>query len=426
MTMVVMDTCGNIEKTNVIKIDGYKGISFNYSECIGISKDSNIIVTALVYEKILPPRFYFMKVDMMGNILEKWNFKTNNYYSPHKVFERDSAYYITGTRNEQGGVSLGMTFIMKIDKKTGLKWIDNGTRPFYATDLVEYNDTLAIVGEAMLTKIYDKDKKLKNITNQACDFRTFSKFTNQLNAVHIIDTIYNEVEPGKPKIKLSLVKTNNEFEPTYKKELPIKNQFVSYLLLDKKESKILLQTARKVSELNLHLMDLDGNLYWSRYDTLSHYGQSVKEGYTIRDNYRSLIILPSQNIIGILYSIIYYDDDKPFPTEQRFVKFDKMGKVITNNCKINAITEVSETLDVKISPNPFSTEAFVAIKTDEDFSAKKYRFSLFNLTGQLIESNIFEGNSFTIERNNLSNGFYFCKIENLKTNKNVTIKVIVN
>ena len=79
---------------------------------------------------------------------------------------------------------------------------------------------------------------------------------------------------------------------------------------------------------------------------------------------------------------------------------------------ITATVDKPEQSDIKVKvyPNPFSEQATFEI--DNAPLSKESRFSLYDMSGKLIRSQMFYGDKFTFIRHDISNGLYMFKIEN--------------
>jgi hypothetical protein len=119
--MIVMDTCGNIEKRHLIAIEGSQGLEFSgLRESVVITKDSKILITALQddYSLFGKPKMYILKVDMEGKVLKKNSFHTGGFrFYPVKVFEKDSMFYLSGFQFSVNTPGTYLSFLMKIDKE---------------------------------------------------------------------------------------------------------------------------------------------------------------------------------------------------------------------------------------------------------------------------------------------------------------------
>jgi len=92
---------------------------------------------------------------------------------------------------------------------------------------------------------------------------------------------------------------------------------------------------------------------------------------------------------------------------------------------VNLIVE--NEIQVTISPNPFNTTANFIINTDED--VHKAVFEIYDVFGRMVKSTSIQTLTFSFEKNNLSDGFYFYRIKLLTENreeKTIGGKFIIN
>jgi hypothetical protein len=75
--------------------------------------------------------------------------------------------------------------------------------------------------------------------------------------------------------------------------------------------------------------------------------------------------------------------------------------------------------DISIFPNPASDIINVTMSVDNEF-----RYKLYSITGKVIYDNTINGSS-VIDTSALANGLYLLELEDIKTNKSVTKKIVV-
>lgn len=434
--MVVLDTCGNVEKIHTILLGyGKYGLDLGgyfrpYENAI-VTKDGNILLVAYQhsdFSKDSPHSFVF-KLDINGNVLAKEIIYTGGHGCfSHKIVETNDAFYLGGAASSFEIPPVPIGFFMKLDKNLKLKWL---TKDFLATDITQVNDTIGIIGSRGMIKIFNNDTKAIKY-GQDFNYFTHSIFVDGFNAVCFQD-VYIKDSLNKTYAKVKMVNTDNNFN--IKSEIilqPIsKEQGVIGALYDTKDKTFLVNTVNYDDELKfnsaiaLNKLDLNGNYIWFRSDTITHRNLPKSIGW-VYDSYSGFILLPSKNIVAIIYTdMSIINSNYKYPTEIRFVKFDKNGKEILRQCNtIDTKENELQALKVDIFPNPATQEINIKIFDDSDESAL-YELSLFDNTGKLIKKIDEFKQPYSLSRDTLSSGIYFCIITNKKNRKTIIKKVII-
>jgi hypothetical protein len=101
---------------------------------------------------------------------------------------------------------------------------------------------------------------------------------------------------------------------------------------------------------------------------------------------------------------IYFDYNDPIFTNTTFHTIGESWAYILPNKEV-----ASETLEVKIFPNPFSESVHIEAQISEEHN--NLIFNLLDSNGREIRSENFTGNTLDFQRNSLQSGFYFYEIK---------------
>lgn len=107
----------------------------------------------------------------------------------------------------------------------------------------------------------------------------------------------------------------------------------------------------------------------------------------------------------------------PGSTDCAFLYIDSL--TLSQLTSVNHIEQVPTS--VTISPNPFSENASIELRTDESSIAGEFR--LLDYRGQEVNRQHFRGKNITVERNNLSPGVYIYSI--ITSEQFITGKIVI-
>lgn len=102
---------------------------------------------------------------------------------------------------------------------------------------------------------------------------------------------------------------------------------------------------------------------------------------------------------------IYFDFNEPVITNSTFHTIDLDFIEIPS---VNSTQEGDEPLPYRFYPSPLKSSALLDL---QDYFVQEGLFSVFNAQGQLLRQEPFTGNKFEFQRNHLSDGYYFFKVE---------------
>ena len=100
--------------------------------------------------------------------------------------------------------------------------------------------------------------------------------------------------------------------------------------------------------------------------------------------------------------------------------YGKLDAFQMMNCGVSTanVANVSLLGDVKISPNPFSTQSTLLF-----LSTEEKKIDVYNTTGELVFSDICKASSYVLQKNNLAAGLYVMVCS--EKNRTYRLKIIV-
>lgn len=428
--MIVMDTCGNVEKIHTIPLGyGDHGLQFDGfffpDKNVFNTSDGNIFILANQRNNFIKdsPHCLAIKLDINGKILEKEVIYTNIPFFCTKMFETSDAFYLTGYAHLDTPVP-PTGFLMKLDKKLKPKW---KTLDFIGSDITQVGDTIGIIGSWGMIKIFNNDTKAVRYQLADFDYFTQSTFIEGFNAACFYD-IYLKDSLGNTYSRTKMVRTDNNFK--IKSEKILEDALAIRPLYDKKDNSFILDVfdlkSKLVLPIGLGKMDSNGNFIWIRTDSIVR-SYSTKNLKPIYDTFSGYLLLPSKNIIGIVYAYISKQNSISYDhnTEIRVIKLNKNGKEILKLCNVIATKDNGvEALNIKISPNPVVSEIRVEI-LDIFEEASTFELSLFDNNGRLVRKVDEFQKSYSLLAEDLTSGIYFCAITDKKNQKTITKKIII-
>jgi hypothetical protein len=421
MKMVIMDTCGNVEKINIIPLEGHWGIEFfgGANTTLLYTMDNKFLLSG--YQPINSTgssnQTFLFRVDWNGKIeLNEKIPRKGQVQWVYQLLETKDAYYVGGFRRGFDVLEF-IPFVVRVGKDNKNKWYANTTYPL---EMRVIKDTLYILYGSAVNKRHaltgeEFDAPVHPLAVTGIELNRFINDSTILNfgTYNYIDSSNN----NKSHNYLFFVKTNKNFLrigdnvliPNMMKE---QDEYIYNIYIDPSDGSAILTTFprewNKYNYLFLRKFDHNGKLLWARTDKIEHRG--VAEIYDINVG---CLILPSSNIIDLLYSQTKYITNNPdVLNEIRVAKFDKNGKEILKECSILALSETNDRQDkLKVFPNPFSETLNIVINSPNE-EQNNYHFQLLDIHGRILKTAQFQGNSFVLQRDDLGAGFYFFQIMN--------------
>jgi hypothetical protein len=419
MKMVIMDTCGNVEKINTIPLEGHWGIEFfgGANTTLLYTMDNKFLLSG--YQPINSTgssnQTFLFRVDWNGKIElnEKIPRKGQVQYTL-QLLETKDAYYVGGLRRGFDVLEF-IPFVVRVGKDNKNKWYANTTYPL---EMRVVKDTLYVLyGNAMnkLDPLTGEEFGTQN--DSELGYVLLSRFVNDSTLFHFgkfsyVDSLKKDIDA------LFFAVTDNNLRNISKKTIinpiiPEYDELIDNVYINYNDgSSILTTNTHELHQYNhffLRKFDSNGKLLWARRDTIKHYGVSIKE---INDINVGCLYLPSGNIINLLYSYTYIANSFNVLNEIRVTKLDKNGKEILKQCSILALSETNDRQDnLKVFPNPFSETLNIVINLPNE-EQNNYHFQLLDIHGRILKTAQFQGNSFVLQRDNLGAGFYFFQIMN--------------
>lgn len=408
MKMVILDTCGNVEKIHTIPLEGHWGITFGGTEVVLVTQDGNFIVSG---NQFLPNtdnrgQLVLMKLNLSGNVLLEWKLKTKlQRFNPTKVLEIANAYYITGITFGSPPPDINF-FLLKMNKELKYQWTSYAG---YAADIKERNDTINLMGFNDLIKLYEEGTTLKGIRVKTDSLRVdnsvLSKFLDDERICHI-QTVPKHKILGNPEEYFNIVETDYNLHIKINKYVPFltnQKEYADAMYYDYSKNNLLLSSRISQSQkLLLRKFDKNKDLQWIRVDTISHYKVKNRNYYEF---YHSFIFLESGNCLGIILT-----NDKDFVNnEVRVIKFDKNGIELLRNCEnSNSANDITlDKIPIAVFPNPFSSQTTFSIQNEEYINSK---LEIMDMLGRVVKQATFKQKTIIWSKDNSPSGVYFYRL----------------
>lgn len=421
MKMVIVDTCGNVEKIHTIPLEGHWGIEFfggiNYLPTTLITTSDNQFLLS-GYQHLTAKsgnnQSFLFKIDWNGKIVlnEKLP-KKGTRQQTIQLLETKDAYYVGGLRWGLDILEL-LPYTIRVGKDNKNKWYAETSFP---NEMRVVKDTLYLLDGEATTKLDPllgtEFIVLQN--NLQSGYLQLNRFFNDSIIVHYgTQNIYDSLNQNTLHQYLFFLKTDRNFK-VIKNNILIPNKIKEYdeyienVYMNKSNGSTILSTwpvpFNSPNYLFLRKIDINGKILWSRADTIEHYGAFQSYDLNV-----GCLHLPFGNTMCLLYSQLNYINDKTnIIYEFRVSKFDAKGSETLKKCTLLDLEEKNKKSNiVKIFPNPFSETTTIFIDTDDTES--NYTFQLLDTNGRLVQKSYFQGSSLLVKRENLAAGIYFFQV----------------